>query len=209
MGEQRTDQGGELDPRTAAELLAEATRRAESEFDLRPPLLMLGGAITVLIAYGAVWLSVRHQHPYTGPTAAGLAVLYGTVAVWIAVVTTVMRRALSGRSSRQRRSEGIVFAVIWAVVYVFQGAIHHVDPDHAIAYGIYPAAAPLIIVGGAAAAHEAAKEHWEWAAFALGAVLIGALAAFAGPNAVWGLVGIGLAVLLAARAGAQVWLHRA
>ena len=90
------DDGEELDPREAAELLEQTTRRAQRQFDIRPPLLMLTGVVVVLIAYGALWLSVRHQHPYAGPTGTALAVLYSTLAVWIVLVTTVMRRATSG-----------------------------------------------------------------------------------------------------------------
>jgi hypothetical protein len=33
----------------------------------------------VLVALGAVWLSVRGQHPYKGPTATGLLVMYGVL----------------------------------------------------------------------------------------------------------------------------------
>ena len=65
---------------------------------------------------------------------------------------------------------------------MFQGALHHTDL--------------------------AAKEHREWAAFALAAVVLGALAAFAGPIAGWGIIGVGLSALLAARAGSRLWLLR-
>ncbi len=92
-------------------------------------------------------------------------------------------------------------------MYVFQGALHHAGAGPAIAYGIYPAAAPLIVVGSAAVAHQAAHENWEWAGFAGAAVVLGGLAAYTGPATVWAVVGIGLAALLVARAAGQVWLH--
>ncbi len=199
----------ELDPGAAAALLEESTRLAEREFDLRPPILIFAAAATVLIAYGAVWLSVRHQHPYSGPSGTALAVLYGTLAVWIVLVTTVLRRALSGRSSRQRRLEGITFGAIWICVYVFQGALHHAGAGNAIAYGIYPAVAPLIIVGAAAAGYEAARENRIRAGFAAAAVVLGAVASFAGPAGVWGVMGIGLCVLLLVGAAAQLRRRRA
>ena len=206
---EHADDGGELDPREAATLLEQTTRRAEREFELQPPILLLAAAVTVLIAYGAVWLSVRHQHPYSGPTGTALAVLYGTLAVWIVLVTTVLRRTLSGRSSRQRRLEGITFAAIWICVYVFQGALHHADPSPAISYGLYPAVAPLLIVGSAAAGYEAARENWARAGFALAAVVLGAVASFAGPAGVWGVVGVGLCVLLLLSAAARTRQRRA
>lgn len=206
------DEGGELDPREAAALLEQATRRAQRQFDIRPPLLILTAAVVVLIAYGAVWLSVRGQHPYSGPSGTALAELYGTLIVWAVVVVAFFRRAtggVSGRSSRERRIEGAAFGTVWVVVYVFQGALHHAGASHAIVYGIYPAAAPIIIVGSAAATYMAAKENWPWVGFALAAVALAAIGSFAGPAGVWAVIGIGLCVLLVGRAAVRVWQRHA
>lgn len=204
------DNGGDLDPREAAALLDQATRRAKRELDLHPPLLMLAAAVVVLIAYGAIWLSVRGQDPYTGPSLGALGVLYGTLAAFGILVAVVTRRAVSGvsgRSSQRRRGEAIAFAVAWTSVYVFQGALHHAGAGKAIAYGIYPAAAPLIIVGSAAAAYESAKENWEWAGYACAAVALACGAAFTGPETVWAVMGVGLAALLVVRATSRIWPH--
>lgn len=204
------DNGGELDPREAAALLDQTTRRANRQLDLHPPLLMLVAALVVLIAYGAIWLSVRDQHPYAGPTIGALGVLYATLAAFGVLVAVVTRRAISGvsgRSSERRRGEAIAFAVAWTSVYVFQGALHHAGASRAIAYGIYPAAAPLIIVGSAAAAYEAAKENWEWSGFACAAVVLACAGAFTGPETVWAIMGVGLSALLLARAASRIWRH--
>jgi hypothetical protein len=168
--------------------------------------------VVVPVAYGAVWLSVRGQHPYSGPTGTALAVLYSTLIVWIVLVATFYRRAtsgVSGRSSRQRGVEGAAFVTIWIAIYVFQGALYHAGASHAIVYGIYPAAAPLIIAGSAAATYTAAKENWPSVGFALAAVALAAIGAFAGPAGVWAVIGIGLCLLLVGRAVAQMWLRRA
>jgi hypothetical protein len=201
---------GELDPREAAALLDQTTRRAQRQLDLHPPLLMLVAAVVVLIAYGVIWVSVRNQHPYDGPSLGALGVLYSTIAAWGVLVAVVTRRAISGvsgRSSRRRRGEAVAFATAWTFVYVFQGALHHAGASHAIVYGIYPAAAPLIVVGSAAAAYEAAQENWEWTGFACAAVVLAGLAAYTGPATVWAVIGVGLAVLLLARAASRIWLH--
>lgn len=195
---------GDLDPMAAAALLERTTHEAERRFDVRPTGLMLAAAVTVLVSYGAVWISVRNQHPYTGPSGTALAVLYGTLAVWIVLVATVQRRALSGRSSRQRRIEAVAFIPIWICVYVFQGALHHAGASDSIAFGVYPAAAPLVIVGSAAAAYESARGRLASAAFAGAVVALGAVGSFAGPRAVWGVIGIGLCALLLVGAAAQV-----
>jgi len=204
------DDGGDIDPRDAAAVLEQTSRRAKRKLDLHPPLLMLAAAVVVVIAYGVIWLSVRNQDPYDGPSLGALGVLYSTIAAWGVLVAVVTRRAtsgVSGRSAQRRRGEAAAFAVAWVFVYVFQGALHHAGASHAIAYGIYPAAAPLIIVGSAAAAYEAAKENWEWSGFACAAVILAGLAAYTGPATVWVVVGAGLAVLLLARAASAIWLH--
>jgi len=204
------DDGGDLDPRAAAALLDQTTRRTNRELDLHPPLLMLAAAPVVLIAYGAIWLSVRGQHPYTGPSLGALAVLYGTLIAFGVLLAVVTRRAtsgVSGRSSQRRRGEAIAFAVVWTSVYVFQGALHHAGASKAIAYGIHPAAAPLIIVGSAAAAYEAAKENWEWSGYSCAVVALACAGAFTGPETVWAVMGVGLAALLIARAASRIWLH--
>jgi hypothetical protein len=137
-------------------------------------------------------------------------VLYATIAAFGVLVAVVTRRAISGitgRSSRRRRGEAVAFAVAWTLVYVFQGALHHAGASRAIVYGIYPAAAPLVVVGSAAAAHEAAEENWEWSGFACAAVVLAGLVAYTGPATVWAVVGVGLSGLLLARAAGRIWLH--
>src|SRR5579872_2690726 len=205
-------EGGELDPRAAATLLEQTKRQAQRRFDVGPPLLTTSAAVVVLVAYGAVWFSVRHQHPYTGPSLRAIAVLYGTLIPWFVLVAVVTRRATSGvggRSSTQRKADGIVFATIWTFVYVFQGALHHAGASHAIAYGIYPAAAPLVIVGSAAAAYQVGRREFGWVPYSLAVVVLAGLASFAGPARVWGIVGVGLCALLLCRTAMQLRLRRA
>lgn len=199
----------ELAPRAAAALLERTRHDAEREFDEQPPYVFFAAALTVLLAYGAVWLSVRHQHPYTGPTGTALGVLYGVLAVWIVFVATVLRRRLSGRSSPRRQLEAIVFASVWVCVYIFQGALYHTDHTHAIAYGVWPAVAPLLVVGAGAAGYEAARGKRVHAAFAVAAVLLAATGAFAGPAGVWAVMGVGLCSLCLVGGAARYWQRHA
>jgi hypothetical protein len=64
-------------------LLERTQLQAQRSLDFRSPWLTLLAAAVVLIAFGAVWLTVRGQHPYKGPTAVGLVVLYAVVLVRI------------------------------------------------------------------------------------------------------------------------------
>jgi hypothetical protein len=205
------DEDAAIDPRAAAALLDRTKRRAERRLELRPPWLTLSAAVVVLVCYGALWLSVRHQHPYDGPAGWALAVLYGTLAVWAVLNAVVLRRATSGvggRAARQRAIVGPAIAVIWICVYVVQGALLHAGASKGIVYGIWPAAGPLVVVGSGAAAYEAGRERILPAAFALAAVVLGSIACFAGPVAVWGVIAVGLCGLLLAATAAQLWQHR-
>lgn len=205
------EEAEELDPSGAAALLDQTRRRAERGLELRPAWLSFTAAVVVLVCYGALWLSVRGQHPYTGPAAWALATLYGTLAVWGVLNAVVLRRATSGvggRAARQRAIVGLGIAVIWICVYIVQGALYHAGASEGIVYGIWPAAGPLIVVGSAAAAYEAGRERAASAGFAVAAVVLGSIACFAGPIAVWGVIALGLSALLLAATAAQLWHHR-
>lgn len=205
------DDGREFDPREAATLLERTKSRAQRQFDIRPPLLTMFAAVVMLVAYGAVWVSVRGQHPYKGPTGTALAVLYSTLAVWVLALIIVMGRAVAGvggRSARQRRIEGFAFGAVWISVYVFQGALYHAGASNAIAYGVYAAAAPWIIVGSAAAAYQAARGKWPELGMLVAAVALALAATFTGPAGVWAVLGLGGFILLLARAAGQLWLRR-
>ena len=65
-----TGNGGSFDPRQAAALLSQTTQQARRQLEPYPPWMFVIRAVMVLVACGAVWLSVRGQHPYKGPTAA-------------------------------------------------------------------------------------------------------------------------------------------
>jgi hypothetical protein len=203
---------GMLDPREAARLLEETTRDAQRRFDFRSPGLSSLGAAVVLVALGAVWLSVRGQHPYKGPTAAGLLVMYGVLFCWIGVVVTVNRRAmsgLSGRSVRQQRAYGGVVVTALVAVSVFQGLLKHDGASNAIVYGIYPLTAQLIVLGSIGALDAMWREDWPAFGLGLAIVLVAAGSAFAGPAGVWLSDGVGCCVALLGYSAARARLrHR-
>lgn len=191
--------GDRLDPREAARLLDQARRNAQRQFDLNPPLIALIRAAVILVGYGALWLSVREQHPYEGPSLAAIAVVYTAVIVVIAMTAKVVQRAtagVSGPSQRQMRAE-------W-----FQGALKYDGASQAIVYGVFPAAAPLVVVGGTLAGSAAARQQWSLFGTALAVVAVGTGAAFAGPAGAWAVVGIGLFFVVLGQAAATVWSDR-
>jgi hypothetical protein len=203
---------GELDPRGAARLLAQTERQAQRGLDFRSPGLSLLAAVVVLVAFGAVWLSVRGQHPYKGPTAVALVVLYAVVLIRIGTVVYAHRRAragVSGRSVSQQRAEGAALAVALVAVYVLMGALAHAGASDSVVYGVYVVTATLIVLGAFWGARSAVREDWPELGLSIAIVLVAAGSAFAGPRGVWLSDGIGLCVVLLGYSAAQAWLLRA
>lgn len=193
---------GHLAPGDAAALLASTRRSARRSFEQRTPLICLFSAVVVLAVYGTLWLSVRDQDPYVGPSRGVIGWVYGIVAVTIAVSTAAYRRASRGVRGRSRREDaiaGVAVGVPWIAVYVFDGALKANGFDSAIVYGVFDAAGPWLVVGAAMAGLAAGRSQWTTMAGALTVVVIGTAAAFFGPAGSWGVLGvagfIGLLVL--------------
>src|ERR1700687_2592647 len=157
------DEADELDPKAAATLLEQTKRQAQRQVALKPPLSTLVRAAGILVGYGAVWWSVRGQHPYEGPSLAALAVIYTAVIVVLVITAAVFTRAttgVSGQSRRQRGAYGVAFGTAWIAVSVFQGALYHDGASHAIVYGVFPAAGQLCVLGAAAGGMGAGGGGW-------------------------------------------------
>lgn len=206
------DNGDGLDPQDAATLIEQTRQQTRRQFEVYPPLLWATIATVSLVSYGAIWLSVLGHHPYKGPSAVALIVVYALAAVVIRVVITIRKRAtggISGRSQQLRRAQIAAVAVPYAAVYFFMDALLHAGASHAIVYGLYPATMPLIVVGGVVAGLAAARADWPVLGTAAAVVAVGAGAAFAGPIGAWAVAGVGLFVVLLGYAAATAWLHRA
>jgi hypothetical protein len=205
------DDERELDPREAANLLEQTRRQAARRFDPRSPQLSLVGAAVVLVALGAVWLSVRDQHPYKGPTAQGLLALYGILFAWIGFAAIMTQRAnagVKGRSIRQQQAYGAVVVVALVAVSVYQGVLKHDGVSLSVVYGTYPLTAQLIVLGTVGATFSGMREDWPGFAVAIAIILVAAGSAFAGPRGVWLADGIGCCVVVLAQSGVQAWLRR-
>jgi hypothetical protein len=201
------DNAADFDPSEAAVLLDQTTRHARREFEPYPPWLLAVRAALALVAYGALWLSVRGQHPYLYPTPAVIPV---GVAVGIAnVVATVAvaKRATAGITGRLRLrpAEVGLMAVVWIGVFAAMVPMADAGVSNRIVYGLYPATAPLIVSGLVWAAIMAAHADWRACVSGLAAAAVGAVALPAGPAGAWAVVGVGICVVLLEHAAEIVW----
>ena len=96
--------GGSFDPREAAALLDQTRRQARRQFEPAQPWLLAIRAVLVLAALGAVWLTVRGQHPYTGPGGSALLIVVAFVVINFTATVAVRRRATAGVSGKSRFS---------------------------------------------------------------------------------------------------------
>jgi hypothetical protein len=198
--------GGTFGPVQAAALLDQTTQQARRKFQPSPPWLLVTRAVMVLAALGAIWLSVRGQHPYRGPTAADIPVLVAFIVVNFAATVAVRRHATAGLSGRSRFSQGeitvLVLAFAAAVVAMVGLGAAGVD------FATYPTSV-LVIPGLAWAVLMAARANWRGLATGLAIVVIGVVGAFAGPAGAWAVAAVGLCVMLLGSAAAIAWRQRA
>lgn len=208
-GTYRDERG--LDPQAAAKLLDQTRREAQRELDFRSPWLSVIAAVVVLVGFGAVWLSVRGQHPFTGPTTASLWVLYPLIAIRIATVLYAHRRAsagVSGRSIKLRQAEIAAIAVVLVAAYLLMFALADNGAGHAAFYWMYSLTATLIVLGGCWATRSAVREDWQTFGICIAVVLVAAGSALAGPRGMWLGNGVGLCIVLLGAAAARAWLPR-
>jgi hypothetical protein len=198
--------GGTFGPERAAALLDQTTRQARRKFQPSPPWLLVTRAVLVLAAVGAIWLSVRGQHPYRGPTAADIPVLVGFIVVNFAATVAVRRHATAGVSGRSRFSQGeiAVLAVSFVAALVAMVALGVAGAK----FAIYPTSV-LVIPGLAWTVLMAVRANWRGLATGLGIVAIGIVGAFAGPAGSWAVAAVGLCLVLLGDAAATAWQQRA
>jgi hypothetical protein len=198
--------GGTFDPRRAAALLDQTTQQARRKFQPSPPWLLATRAVLVLAALGAIWLSVRGQHPYRGPTAADIPVLIGFIVVNFAATVTVRRRATAGVTGRSRFSQGEIAVLVsaFAAAVVAMAGLGAAGLN----FAWYPTSV-LVVPGLAWAAIAATRANWLSFGTGLALVVLGIVGAFAGPAGSWAVAAVGLCVVLLGMAAAIAWQRRA
>ncbi|HXD64794.1 MAG TPA: hypothetical protein VNV17_09265 [Solirubrobacteraceae bacterium] len=200
-----------MEPREAARLLAQTQADARRSLDFRAPWVSLVAAVVALAGFGIVWLNVRNQHPFTGPTPASLVFFYALIALRIATVIFAYARArtgVSGHSVTVQRNEAVAMGAALLVWYVLLIALassaHHTT-------GFYWSVflnGTLIALAAIWAGRSAIHKNWHQVALAAAVALIAVVGAIAGPRGMWLVNGVGLCVLLLAEAAIAVWQRR-
>jgi hypothetical protein len=201
-----------LDPRDAATLLSETTAKATRALEINSMLLCLLGGCIIMVGFGILWMSVRNQHPYQGPTTGAIGWFYLLVLVIDVVAITVYRRSsrgVRGRRSKDRKIIGAVGATGLVGVFTVMGALDYAGASHAVVYGIYPATVPLVFGGLMGALGAASREDWSLCVSALIISLVAAGAAFGGPAGAWFISGLGSGVVLFSCAAFKLYQRRA
>lgn len=204
--------GGELDPREAASILEQARRQARYAFDSQPPALAVAVAAFFLVAYGAVWWSLRDQHPAV-PAGWSLAVFYGAAVIVAIVGGVVSSRAsagvtLSDKAKRQQRARGVAAAAAAVGAWVVQGALRHLGVSFEIVYGVFGPTVPLIAAAGAVAGSLAMEENWPLLGVCIAIIGVAAVSTLFGAAGAWGLTGLGCCLVLLVYAAALVVRQR-
>src|ERR1700677_4230157 len=160
----------------AAAVVKDARARARRELVICAPLVYAAWGLTVLLGYGAMWLSVRGQHPYAGPSGGSIAV---------AVVVVMISKTVAGIDGRSVRFRSIIlrtYATGYLILLCVQVAIKGSVSARTFAFAAF--AGPLLLAGLTYLL--AAALRLDRTAFALGAwlVIVGVGCAWQAPAAI-------------------------
>ena len=203
------DQG--MSVQDAAAIMQDARARARKELVISAPVVYAAWGLVWLIGYGAMWLSVRGQHPYTGHISGwAIAVAVVLVAINIGWTAWVVERAgtgVSGPAQRKWQAWKGIMVVAWIIGYGTTAPLYHAGVSHPV-WGLYPASAPLLIIGLAGAAVAAVFRYWPLAGTCLAIAVTAVAAGFGGPAGSWLITGIGLCAVYLGFAAFTAWRQR-
>ncbi len=192
VGATADDSEPELDLSQAAAIMQETRERALHELRARYPVVFVTWGLVLMIGYGAMWLSVLGQHPYTGPAPWSLAVLTLLLAAGAVTTVIIVGRPLTGiggTPAAQRRVHYLALTAGVVGVFALEGALAHAGASNSL-LGVYGATAPMLMTGVVYAASPAVWQDWSTRALGAWLVVVAASSAYAGPVGVWGIAGL-------------------
>ena len=132
----------------AAAVMQDARTRARNELVVSTPLVYLAWGLVWLIGYGAMWLSVRGQHPYTGPSGVSIAAVFVLAGFAVTAVLAVASKAaagIGGQSVRHRRTVAVTWAIGYLILLIVAPAISNSVSTQTLAFISF--AGPLVLAG--------------------------------------------------------------
>ena len=198
--------GDTFSPQQAAALLDEATWEARRKLVPNPPWVLVTRGVLVLAACGAIWLSVRGQHPYTGPTNADIPILIAFIVLNFALAVGFRRRAGAGvrGPSRLRPAEIAIVALAWVAAAVLMVGLAAAGLN----YALYPTMV-LLIPGVTWAMLMMLRRNWRGVYSGASVAVVGAVGLLATPAAAWLVAGVGLCAALSGGAALTARAQRA
>jgi hypothetical protein len=169
----------------AAAVVQDARARARKELVISAPFVYTAWGLVWLLGYGAMWLSVRGQHPYRGPSGVSIAAVFVLAAFAVAAVLVIASKAVAGIDGRSVRHRRIILAT-WAIGYLIlllvQAAISGSVSTRALAFAGF--AGPLLLAGLTYILASALGRNRSAFTFGAWLVIVGASCAWLAPAAI-------------------------
>jgi hypothetical protein len=194
----------------ASAIMQEARDRARRALVVRRPVLLAVWGAAWVVSDGAIWLSVRGQRPYNGPTPADLLTLTMVIAAATLFAVIYIGRArtgVGGLSALQRRILLLSYLGGYVALFTLEAAIDHAGAGRAV-LGVYGAAAPVLLVALIIAASGAVFLDWSLLALGLWLLAVAAGGGFAGPVTVWAVSALAGGGALLVMAVIGLWRSR-
>jgi hypothetical protein len=138
----------DLGVQEAAAIALHARARARKELIINAPAVYAAWGLVWLIGYGAMWLSVRGQHPYRAPSGISIAAVFVLAAFAAAAVLVIVHRAAAGIGGQSARHRYIILAT-WGtgylILFAVQAAISRSISARELAFVSF--AGPLLLAG--------------------------------------------------------------
>ena len=172
-----------MDARAAAVLMQETRARTREALQVRLPPMYAAWGVAWLAGIGVMWLSVRAQRPYRGPSAAAVGLLAALIVAAIVVSVVISARSargVHGPSVLQRRIYGLSWPIGFASLFAIESSLAGHGASAAV-MGIIGAAGPVLVTS---LIYLVGAAMWlDRSMFALGAwlALVAAVGAATGP----------------------------
>jgi hypothetical protein len=172
-----------MDVRAAAALIRETQQHTRDALQIETAPLYAAWGAAWLLGLGGMWLSVRGQDPYRGPTTAS-GIFLGVLLVAALIVTMIIviraSKGVEGTSSLQGQIYGLSWPIGFAALFAIEGALAEQGASDEV-MGLFAATGPILVT---ALIYLVASALWvDTTMFALGVwlALVAAVGAWTGP----------------------------